>query len=162
MTATYTDPIRDYTVPLHFKHRMSTVEVRIERNDGVREATMENVKTYKPFQSSYRRNQHGRKQGELCDVQILGGGRNHSVPGNHPRTKAYDLLQLCVPYRNHRHQAPRDFRHGHPGGERSIITGWTTRSRSPSWIMHPEEPPQVRDCTIRKQLYGVGKREAGL
>ena len=49
MTATYTDPIRNYTVPLHFKHRMSTVEVRIDRNDGVREATMENVKRTSRF-----------------------------------------------------------------------------------------------------------------
>ncbi len=49
MTATYTDPIRNYTVPLHFKHRMSTVEVRIDRNDGVREATMENVRRTSRF-----------------------------------------------------------------------------------------------------------------
>jgi len=25
-----------------------------------------------------------------------------------------------------------------------------SKNRSPSWIMHPEEPPQVRDCTIRE------------
>lgn len=49
MTSTYTDPIRDYTIPLHFKHRMSTVEVKIERNDGVREAAIENVKRTSRF-----------------------------------------------------------------------------------------------------------------
>lgn len=43
MTATYTDAIQNYTVPLHFKHRLSTVEVRVERNDGVTGAMIENV-----------------------------------------------------------------------------------------------------------------------
>lgn len=49
MTATHTDPVLDYTVPLHFRHRLSTVELRIEGNDGVREATLENVKRMNRF-----------------------------------------------------------------------------------------------------------------
>lgn len=44
MTATYTEPVLNYTIPLNFRHRLSTVEVRIERNEGVREAAIENVK----------------------------------------------------------------------------------------------------------------------
>lgn len=49
MTATYTEPILDYTIPLNFRHRLSTVEVRIERSDGVREAMIENVKRTSRF-----------------------------------------------------------------------------------------------------------------
>lgn len=49
MTATYTEPVLDYTIPLNFRHRLSTVEVRVERNDGVREATIENVKRTSRF-----------------------------------------------------------------------------------------------------------------
>jgi len=49
MTAVHTGPVTDYTVPLNFSHRLSTVEVRIERNDGVREAVLENVKLASRF-----------------------------------------------------------------------------------------------------------------
>ena len=44
LTASYTDVIQDYTIPLHFEHRLSTVEVRVEGSDGVDGARMENVK----------------------------------------------------------------------------------------------------------------------
>lgn len=44
LTATYTDVVNDYTIPLDFKHRLSTVEVRVDRNDGVTGARIENVK----------------------------------------------------------------------------------------------------------------------
>jgi hypothetical protein len=44
LTATYTDVVNDYTIPLDFKHRLSTVEVRVDRNDGVSGARIENVK----------------------------------------------------------------------------------------------------------------------
>ena len=49
MTATYTEPVLNYTIPLNFRHRLSTVEVRIERNEGVREAAIENVKRTSRF-----------------------------------------------------------------------------------------------------------------
>ena len=49
MTATYTEPVLNYTIPLDFRHRLSTVEVRIERNEGVREAAIENVKRTSRF-----------------------------------------------------------------------------------------------------------------
>ena len=35
LTASYTDVIQDYTIPLHFEHRLSTVEVRVEGSDRV-------------------------------------------------------------------------------------------------------------------------------
>ena len=44
LTASYTDVIQDYTIPLHFEHRLSTVEVRVEGSDRVDGARMENVK----------------------------------------------------------------------------------------------------------------------
>ena len=53
MTATYTEPVLNYTIPLDFRHRLSTVEVRIERNEGVREAAIE-CETHEPFQPAYR------------------------------------------------------------------------------------------------------------
>lgn len=44
MTATYTDAIVDYSIPLTFKHMYSTVEVHVNKNDGVTGATLKNVK----------------------------------------------------------------------------------------------------------------------
>lgn len=44
MTATYTDAITDYSIPLNFKHRYATVEVHVNKNDGVTAASMKNVK----------------------------------------------------------------------------------------------------------------------
>lgn len=41
LTASYTDVIQDYTIPLHFEHRLSTVEVRVEGSDRVDGARME-------------------------------------------------------------------------------------------------------------------------
>lgn len=44
MIATYTEPIVDYSVPLNFKHSYATVEVHVNKNDGVTAATLKNVK----------------------------------------------------------------------------------------------------------------------
>lgn len=44
MTATYTDAITDYSIPLNFKHRYATVEVHVNKNGGVTAASMKNVK----------------------------------------------------------------------------------------------------------------------
>lgn len=44
MTATYTDAIIDYSIPLQFKHNYATVEVHVNKNDGVTAATLKNVK----------------------------------------------------------------------------------------------------------------------
>lgn len=44
MTATYTDPITNYTIPLHFTHRLSTLQVNVdENNNDVSSATIENL-----------------------------------------------------------------------------------------------------------------------
>lgn len=44
MTATYTDAITDYSIPLNFIHRYATVEVHVNKNAGVTAATLKNVK----------------------------------------------------------------------------------------------------------------------
>lgn len=43
MIATYTDAIIDYSIPLNFKHSYATVEVHVNKNDGVTAATLKNV-----------------------------------------------------------------------------------------------------------------------
>lgn len=44
MIATYTDAIVDYSIPLNFRHSYATVEVHVNKNDGVTAASMKNVK----------------------------------------------------------------------------------------------------------------------
>lgn len=44
MIATYTAAITDYSIPLNFKHRYATVEVHVNKNDGVTAASLKNVK----------------------------------------------------------------------------------------------------------------------
>lgn len=44
LTATYTDAISDYSIPLNFIHRYATIEVHVNRNDGVTAAALKNVK----------------------------------------------------------------------------------------------------------------------
>lgn len=43
LTATYTESITDYTIPLNFYHRYATVEVHVNQNDGITAATLKNV-----------------------------------------------------------------------------------------------------------------------
>lgn len=45
LTATYTGPIIEYSVPLNFKHRYSTIEIGVNEDDGTEGVTLESAYT---------------------------------------------------------------------------------------------------------------------
>ena len=49
LTATYTEPVHNHTVRLDFKHRFSTLQVKADKSDGVKGASIQGVKTTATF-----------------------------------------------------------------------------------------------------------------
>lgn len=49
MTATYTDPVVDYTIALKFTHRCATLQVVVTDNEGINQAGIANVQTASRF-----------------------------------------------------------------------------------------------------------------
>ncbi len=49
MTATYTDPVVDYTIALNFLHRYSTITLTVTENDGINQAKIANIQSKSQF-----------------------------------------------------------------------------------------------------------------